>query len=145
VTVAKLISAWLAAWAIVLLAAPAAFAIEAELGFEDPVMNERYRTLLREIRCPKCLNTSIADSDAPIAADLRREVHQKMAEGNSDEQIIDYLVSRYGEFVVYRPPLQPSTWALWGGPVALLALGGLVFARILKDRAGRPLDEDSIT
>src|SRR5690606_4285752 len=78
VTVAKRIAAWL----MVLLAAPAAFAIEAELGFDDPVMNERYRTLLREIRCPKCLNTSIADSDAPIAADLRREVHQKMAEGN---------------------------------------------------------------
>src|SRR5690606_15000582 len=136
---------FLTAWLVLLLAAPAAWAIEAELGFDDPAMNERYRSLLREIRCPKCLNTSIADSDAPIAADLRREVHDKMAEGNSDEQIIDYLMSRYGEFVVYRPPLQPSTWALWGGPVALLALGGFIFARILKDRASQPLDEDSIT
>src|SRR5690606_13706629 len=119
----------------------ASFAIEAEYGFDDPVLNERYRALLREIRCPKCLNTSIAESDAPIAADLRREVHQKMEEGASDQEIVAYLVSRYGEFVVYRPPLQPSTWALWGGPVALLGLGGFVFARILKDRAKQPLDE----
>ena len=136
---------FLTAWLMLLLAAPAALAIEAELGFDDPVMNERYRTLLREIRCPKCLNTSIADSDAPIAADLRREVHQKMEEGYSDDDIMAFLVSRYGEFVVYRPPLQPTTWALWGGPVALLGIGGFVFARILKDRSKRPLDEDSIT
>ncbi|HEX7080347.1 MAG TPA: cytochrome c-type biogenesis protein [Gammaproteobacteria bacterium] len=118
--------------------------IEGELGFDDPALNERYRTLLHEIRCPKCLNTSIADSTAPIAADLRREVHKKMAEGYTDEQIMDFLVSRYGEFVVYRPPLQPTTWVLWAGPVVLLLIGGLVFARILKDRSAQPLDEDSI-
>ncbi|HEX6995718.1 MAG TPA: cytochrome c-type biogenesis protein [Gammaproteobacteria bacterium] len=135
----------IAAWLMLLLAAPAALAIEAEYGFDDPAMNERYRTLLREIRCPKCLNTSIADSDAPIAADLRREVYQKMAEGYSDDEIIDFLVSRYGEFVVYRPPLKPSTFVLWGGPIALLAIGGFAFVRILRDRAQRPLDEDSIT
>jgi cytochrome c-type biogenesis protein CcmH len=122
-----------------------AFAIEAELGFQDPVMNERYRSLLREVRCPKCLNTSIADSDAPIAEDLRREVHQKMSAGASDGEIIDFLVSRYGDFVVYRPPLQPTTWALWGGPVVLLGIGGLVFARILRSRAGQSLDEDPIS
>src|SRR5690606_22988044 len=98
----------------------------------------------REIRCPKCLNTSIADSDAPIAADLRREVHQKMEEGYTDDEIVAFLVSRYGEFVVYRPPLQPTTWALWGGPIVLLVIGALVFAKIAKDRASRPLDEDSI-
>lgn len=121
------------------------FAIEAELGFDDPVMNERYRSLLREVRCPKCLNTSIADSDAPIAEDLRREVHQKMGEGLSDEEIIEFLVSRYGDFVVYRPPLQPTTWALWGGPLVLLGIGGLVFARIVRNRATQPLDEDALS
>jgi cytochrome c-type biogenesis protein CcmH len=136
---------FIAALLLLALAVPAAFAIEAEYGFDDPAMNERYRTLLREVRCPKCLNTSIADSDAPIAADLRREVHRKMEEGLSDDEIVRFLVSRYGEFVVYRPPLQPSTWALWGGPVLLLLIGGLVFAKVLKDRAGRPLNEDSIS
>lgn len=133
-------------FAIVLLVlAMPAFAIEAELGFDDPAMNARYRELLNEIRCPKCLNTSIADSNAPIAADLRREVHSKMAEGYSDGEIIDFLVSRYGEFVVYRPPLQPTTWALWGGPVVLLLIGALVFAKIARERAAKPLDEDSIS
>lgn len=135
----------LAACLLFVLAMPLGIAIEAELGFDDPVMNERYRSLLREVRCPKCLNTSIADSDALIAADLRREVHQKMAEGYTDEEIVDYLVSRYGEFVVYRPPLQPSTWALWGAPGALLLIGAIVFARILKERARQPLDEDPIS
>jgi cytochrome c-type biogenesis protein CcmH len=133
-------------FAVLLLVSTApALAIEAELGFQDPVMNERYRSLLREVRCPKCLNTSIAESDAPIAEDLRREVHQKMSAGASDEEIVEYLVSRYGEFVVYRPPLQPTTWALWGGPIVLLGIGGLVFARILKSRAGQSIDEDSIS
>lgn len=135
----------LVACLMLVLATPLAFAIEGELGFDDPAMNERYRSLLREIRCPKCLNTSIADSDALIAADLRREVHQKMAEGHTDKEIVDYLVSRYGEFVAYRPPLQPSTWALWGAPPVLLLIGVIVFARILRDRARQPLDEDPIS
>lgn len=126
-------------------AAAPALAIEAELGFDDPALNERYRSLLHEIRCPKCLNTSIADSNAPIAADLRGEVHRKMAEGASDEEIVEFLVSRYGEFVVYRPPLTPATWALWSGPLVLLLIGAFAFARILKDRTGRPLDVDSIS
>jgi cytochrome c-type biogenesis protein CcmH len=68
-----------------------------------------------------------------------------MAEGASDEEILEYLVSRYGEFVVYRPPLQPTTWALWAGPVVLLGIGGLVFARIVKSRKDQPLDEDPIS
>jgi cytochrome c-type biogenesis protein CcmH len=121
------------------------FAIESHLGFDDPVLNERFRSLLREVRCPKCLNTSIADSNAPIAEDLRREVHRQMANGASDVEIVEHLVSRYGEFVVYRPPLQPTTWALWGGPLVLLGIGGLVFARILKNRVNQPLNEDSIS
>ena len=75
------------------LAAPLGFA-DIEFGFDDPVMNERYRTLLREVRCPMCLNTSIAESDALIATDLRREVHRKMSEGYTDQQIVDFLVSR---------------------------------------------------
>ncbi len=135
----------LSACLLLLLAMPLGLAADPELGFDDPAMNERYRTLLHEVRCPKCLNTSIAESDALIATDLRREVHQKMAEGYTDKEIVDYLVSRYGEFVVYRPPFQPSTWALWGAPGALLLIGAIVFARILKDRARQPLDEDPIS
>ncbi len=105
-------------------------------------MNERYRDLVSELRCPTCQNESIADSNAPIAADLRQQVRTRMTEGESDEQIRDFLVTRYGNFITYRPPLTPTTWALWGGPAALLVLGGFVFYRIVRERASQPIEED---
>jgi cytochrome c-type biogenesis protein CcmH len=134
------------------LGAGAAHAIDEEVAFDDPVLNERYLALVREIRCPKCLNESIADSDAPVAADLRREVRRLMSEGASDQEVKDFLSSRYGEFVLYRPRVTPATWALWGGPFAFLVIGGLVFWRVLRthrsqslDDDGEPGDEDALT
>lgn len=128
----------LAAFAV----ATGAFAIDDERAFEDPVLNERYRSLIDELRCPKCQNESIADSNAPIAADLRQKVRERMDEGQSDEQIRDFLVTRYGNFITYRPPLMPTTWALWGGPAALLVIGGFVFFRVVRDRAAQPIEDD---
>lgn len=122
--------------------AAGALAIDEERAFEDPAMNERYRGLLNELRCPKCQNESIADSGAPIAADLREKVRTRMEQGRSDEEIRDFLVTRYGNFITYRPPVTPTTWALWGGPAALLVVGGLVFYRIVRDRAAQPIEED---
>lgn len=122
--------------------ATGALAIDEERAFEDPAMNERYRGLLNELRCPKCQNESIADSGAPIAADLREKVRTRMEQGRSDEEIRDFLVTRYGNFITYRPPVTPTTWALWGGPAALLVVGGLVFYRIVRDRAAQPIEED---
>lgn len=122
--------------------AVAAHAIDDERAFEDPAMNERYRDLLNELRCPKCQNESIADSGAPIAADLREKVRTRMEQGSSDEEIRDFLVTRYGNFITYRPPVMPTTWALWGGPAALLVVGGLVFYRIVRERAAQPIEED---
>lgn len=122
--------------------ATGALAIDEERAFEDPAMNERYRGLLNELRCPKCQNESIADSGAPIAADLREKVRTRMEQGRSDEEIRDFLVTRYGNFITYRPPVMPTTWALWGGPAALLVVGGLVFYRIVRDRAAQPIEED---
>ncbi len=119
-----------------------AFAIDTEVAFDDPVLNERYRSLIHEIRCPKCLNESIAESDAPVAADLRREVRRLMGEGSTDEEIKTFLSERYGEFVLYRPRVSQTTWALWAGPFVFLALGGIVFWRILATRRNQPLDED---
>jgi cytochrome c-type biogenesis protein CcmH len=114
----------------------------AQEGFDDPVLNERYRALTREIRCPKCLNESIAESDAPVAADLRREVRRLIGEGASDDEIKTFLSSRYGEFVLYRPRMTPTTFAVWAAPFLLVALGAFVFWRILVARSHQPLDEE---
>jgi cytochrome c-type biogenesis protein CcmH len=127
--------AWLA------FAGGAAVAQDAQ-GFDDPALNERYRTLMREIRCPKCLNESIAESKAPVAKELGREVRRLMEEGASDDEIKTFLAARYGEFVLYRPRLTPTTLAVWITPFVLLVLGGVVFWRILVARGNQPLDEE---
>ncbi len=132
--------AWLCAlW---LAAVGSAFAIDKEDAFDDPVLNERYRSLIQEIRCPKCLNESIAESDAPVAADLRREVRRLIGEGASDDEVKTFLSSRYGEFVLYRPRLSETTFMLWAGPFIFLLLGAFVFWRIIAARRDQPLDED---
>lgn len=118
------------------------FAIDTEVAFDDPVLNERYRALIREIRCPKCLNESIAESDAPVAADLRREVRRLIGEEATDDDVKTFLSARYGEFVLYRPRMSSTTLALWAGPFVFLAIGGLVFWRILVARRNQPIDED---
>jgi cytochrome c-type biogenesis protein CcmH len=119
-----------------------AFAAGSQQSFDDPVLEERYRALISEIRCPKCLNESIAESNAPVAADLRREVRRLLGEGASDDEVKTFLSSRYGEFVLYRPRLSPTTAVVWAAPLAFLLLGGLVFWRILAARRNQPLDEE---
>ena len=111
------------------LAAPlvAQVPLEAQepLVFEDAAQEERYNQLTLELRCLVCQNQNLADSDAPLAQDLRKEIHEMMVGGQSDEQIKAFLVDRYGDFVLYRPPMQGNTLALWVMP-ALLLLGGAV-------------------
>ena len=102
--------------------------------FRDEAERERYRTLTEELRCPKCQNQNIADSNAPIAMDLRREIFRMLEEDKSNEQIVDYLVDRYGDFVRYKPPVNAKTLLLWYGPIALLVLGFAVLAVILRRR-----------
>jgi cytochrome c-type biogenesis protein CcmH len=128
--------------ALCFVLASSVLAFDTEVPFDDPVLEGRYRSLIREIRCPLCLNESIAESHAPVAADLRREVRRLIGEGTSDEEIKTFLASRYGESILYRPRLSPATWALWAGPFVFLAVGGIVFWRILKTRSAQPLDED---
>jgi cytochrome c-type biogenesis protein CcmH len=132
----------LAILSLALLATLVAVGAEREGAFDDPALNERYWSLIREIRCPLCLNESIADSDAPVAADLRREVHRLLEGGATDQQVIDFLRERYGDFVLYRPRLTPATWALWAGPFVFIAIGSVVFWRILLKRRNQPLGED---
>jgi len=135
-------SRWFLVSVLWLAGASAAFAIDREIAFSDPAMNTRYLTLIREIRCPKCLNESIADSDAPVAGDLRREVRRLMGDGKSDDEIKDFLSARYGDFVLYRPRVTETTWALWAGPFVFLIIGGIVFWRIVRSRRGQSLDDE---
>jgi len=118
-----------------------AWAIDPEPPFEDPVLETTYQALINEVRCLVCQNQTIADSNAPLASDLRREIRRMMGEGASRGEVIEFLVARYGDFVLYRPPFQSTTWALWGAPVFLLAIGAFVFIRILRARMSQSLED----
>ena len=105
--------------------------------FADRAEETRFHALTGELRCVMCQNQSLADSNAQIAVDLRREVLDLMREGRSDQQIRDFLVARYGEFVLYRPRVEASTWLLWFGPLLLLVAGGIVVAVVVRRHAGK--------
>ncbi|WP_024689602.1 cytochrome c-type biogenesis protein [Pseudomonas tremae] len=107
--------------------------------FRDDAERARYSELTRELRCPKCQNQDIADSNAPIAADLRKQIYRMLGEGQSNQQIIDFMVERYGDFVRYKPGLSARTWLLWFGPAGLL-LGGVVVIGfiVVRRRKQRP-------
>jgi len=102
--------------------------------FSGNVDEDRYKHLIAELRCLVCQNQSLADSDAGLAHDLRREVWELMDQGRSDAQVQEFLVARYGDFVLYNPPVKPSTYILWYGPFALLAIGLLVLIHTLRRR-----------
>ena len=102
--------------------------------FSTQAERERYRTLVEELRCPKCQNQNIADSDAPIAMDMRDEIFKKLEEGQSNEQIVEFLVDRYGDFVRYKPPVNKKTLILWYGPAAFLTFGFAMVAMIVIRR-----------
>ncbi|WP_140908867.1 cytochrome c-type biogenesis protein [Cognatiluteimonas lumbrici] len=132
--------------ALVLAPAPAlaqAGSDPAPLVFRDRAEEQRFHALVAELRCVMCQNQSLADSDAQIAHDLRREVLGLMREGRSDAEIEQFLVARYGEFVLYRPRVESRTWLLWFGPLLLVLAGGLVVWRVVRRHAGRePLPDD---
>ncbi len=105
------------------------------LMFRDTAEEARFHDLAAQLRCVQCQNQSLADSNAQIAQDLRREVLQLMQQGLDDTAIKQFLVARYGEFVLYQPPLQPGTWLLWGGPLLVLGAGALVVVGIVRRRS----------
>src|SRR6185295_4091474 len=122
--------------AAMLLLAPLAGAVDAGQRFEDPAAQSRYERLIRDLRCLVCRSESIADSNAPLAADLRREVETLMRAGKGDQEIYRYMTERYGDFVLMQPPVAPRTWLLWAGP-ALFLLGGLAIVLVVvRRRAG---------
>jgi cytochrome c-type biogenesis protein CcmH len=104
----------------------------------DPLAAARAVALAEKLRCLVCQNQTIADSNADLAQDLRRQIREQIAAGNSDSEIVDYMVARYGDFVLYKPPLKPTTLLLWAGPALLVVIGFVVVARIVHSRRVRP-------
>ena len=104
--------------------------------FETPEQEQRFRNLIEELRCPKCQNQSISDSDADIAQDMREQVAEMLREGRSDEEIVQFFVTRYGDFVTYKPPVNAETMILWAGPGVVFVIGlMLVLLQIRRARA----------
>lgn len=135
-------TAWLLA-AAMLLGSAAVGAI-APMDFDSPEQRERFKALTEELRCLVCQNQSLADSDAGLAQDMRREVLAMIKAGRTDEEIRGFLVERYGEFVLYNPPVGPSTWLLWFGPGLLVVtgLGALMIALKRRSRQSAPPDNE---
>lgn len=113
----------------------AALAIDTESAFDDPALQARYEGITRELRCLVCQNETIADSNATLAQDLRREVRDMVAAGQSDDQIREFMIDRYGDFVLYRPRLTPMNFLLWTAPVLLLLAGAFAVVRVIRRRA----------
>lgn len=132
---------WRAALACVLLTLMTGTVIAARAPAPlDASGARRAAALAEQLRCLVCQNQSIAESNAELAVDLRREISEQIRAGRSDQNIIDFMVARYGDFVLYRPPVKPHTWLLWFGP-GLLAVGALfAFLRALRNRRQRALD-----
>lgn len=116
---------------LLLLAAFAAQAID-PIRFRDDAEEARFQSLAKELRCLVCQNESLADSSAGLAQDLRRDLMEQIRSGASDDEIKRYLTDRYGDFILYRPPMKPTTWLLWFGPLAMLLIAGVVLFRILR-------------
>jgi cytochrome c-type biogenesis protein CcmH len=109
------------------------------IAAENPVLDERVKDIAHELRCLVCQNQTIADSNAPLAVDLRNQIREQLAAGKSERDVIDFMVARYGDFVLYRPPFKAATLALWLGPFLLLALGSWIFyRRVARRRTAGP-------
>ncbi len=135
-----------ASFVVALCFSVSALAVEPSEMLEDPALEQRARDVSQYLRCVQCQNETIDESDAQIARDMRVLVRQRILDGDSNEEIIDYMVGRYGDYVLLKPRFQPNTIVLWLGPFAILLLGGIIVARRLRtaDRTSSvsPLSEE---
>ena len=115
-------------------------ALSAFAATDDATLEKRAVDLETELRCLVCQNQTIADSHAGLAVDLRREVREQLAQGKSEQEVLDFMVQRYGDFVLYRPPVRSTTWLLWFGPFLLLAAGAALLISRLSAARSRPAD-----
>lgn len=119
-----------------------ALAIDQDRRFDDPELQARYEQLISEVRCLQCQNQSIKDSNVTLAADLRREIARMIDEGKTDEEIADFLVTRYGDFALYRPRMTGKTLILWVVPFLLVLLGVFALVRVVRHRTALPVGDD---
>ncbi len=128
---------------VLLLLGGTASAIDTAKAFDDPELQARYEHIISEVRCLKCQNQTIKDSNAFLASDLRREIRRMLDEGMTDAQIYDFLVERYGEFALYRPRASGKTLFLWIAPAFLLLGGSLLLVVVVRRRMLLPIDDES--
>ena len=119
----------------------AAWSVDANGQLEDPALQARFESISKDLRCLVCQNESVADSNAALADDLRRQVREMLVGGKSDREIFDFMTARYGEFVRYNPPLEGKTYLIWGAPFLLLLAGIGIVYRIMRVRSQLPLDD----
>ena len=130
-----------------LFVATLAQAVEPGEVLEDPALEARARVISQDLRCVVCQNETIDESNATLAQDMRRLVRQRINAGDTNEQVIAYMVDRYGDFVLLRPRVTPQTWLLWFGPILILVLGGVVVVRVMKRPAsnvGEALSQEEL-
>lgn len=125
---------------MLVLSAFSAAAKEAVPMAQDPVLEVRVRALTEELRCLVCQNQTLAASDSDFANDMRREIRGLMNQGLSDHDVLDFLVQRYGDFILFRPPMKSTTYLLWFGPPALMVSGGIILFAVLRRRTRRQAD-----
>lgn len=141
----RILSALFAVWLMCGMSPlPAAVTLEA-FTFETETQKQNFKELIAELRCLVCQNQSLLDSDAELAHDLRAEVYDMIQAGQSDDEIVEFLVQRYGDFVLYKPPVKPSTYLLWFGPFVLLGLALFLLLRALRRQRQVPATEISAT
>ena len=128
-----------------LLISTSALAIDTGKAFDDPELQARYEKIIEEVRCLKCQNQTIKDSNAFLADDLRREIRRLLTEGKTNDEIFDFMVERYGEFALYRPRMSGITLLLWIAPGVFLLIGGFIVVRVLRKRMSMPIDLDDDT
>ena len=117
-------------------------ALDAYGQLQNPALQARYEHITQELRCLVCQNESIADSNVELASDLRRQVREMLAAGKSDDAIFAFMTDRYGEFVRFRPPVEPKTLLIWGAPFIMLLLGVAIIYRVARQRSRLPLDDE---
>ncbi len=132
----------LAIVACLLLLTSFANAIDVVAAFDDPEIQARYEKIISEVRCLKCQNQTIKDSNAFLAADLRREIRYMLEEGKTDDEIYEFLVARYGDFALYRPRASGKTLILWIAPMMFLVFGALALWRVVQRRMALPIDDE---